>query len=48
LVEEGRMGVKSGKGFFDYSAKPLEELLRERDRKLLKVRRLLRELGEIQ
>jgi len=36
-VERGEMGVKSGKGFFDYSDRPLEQVLRERDAALIKV-----------
>jgi len=48
LVEQGHLGVKSGRGFFDYSNKPLSELLRERDMKLIQVRRLLRKMGEVQ
>ncbi len=37
LMEKGDMGVKSGKGFFDYSDRPLEQVLRERDAALIKV-----------
>jgi 3-hydroxybutyryl-CoA dehydrogenase len=48
LVEQGHLGVKSGKGFFDYRNQPLSTVLKERDIKLLQVRKLLRELGEIQ
>lgn len=36
-VQRGEMGVKSGKGFFDYSDRTLEEVLKERDVKLLEV-----------
>ena len=37
LVEKGNFGVKTGKGFFDYSGRKLEDVLRERDGNLLKV-----------
>jgi 3-hydroxyacyl-CoA dehydrogenase len=36
-VERGEMGVKSGKGFFDYGGRKLEEVLQERDVALLQV-----------
>jgi len=36
-VERGELGVKTGRGFFDYDARPLEEILRERDVALIKV-----------
>jgi 3-hydroxybutyryl-CoA dehydrogenase len=43
LVGEGHLGVKSGRGFFDWSDRDLEDLLRERDLRLLQVRRLMQE-----
>ncbi len=36
-VENGEYGVKSGKGFFDYSGRKLEDILKQRDLQLLKV-----------
>jgi 3-hydroxybutyryl-CoA dehydrogenase len=48
LVEQGHLGVKTGRGFFDYGDKPLAEVLEERDAKLVQIGRLLRQLGEIQ
>jgi 3-hydroxybutyryl-CoA dehydrogenase len=34
-VAEGALGLKSGRGFYDWRGRPAEELLRERDRRLL-------------
>lgn len=36
-VKNGDLGVKSGRGFFDYGGRPLEQILKERDIALLDV-----------
>ncbi|MEX1378085.1 MAG: 3-hydroxyacyl-CoA dehydrogenase family protein [Eubacteriales bacterium] len=43
-VKKGELGVRSGKGFFDYSDRPIEEVLRERDMKLLDTYESLKDL----
>jgi len=35
LVKKGHLGVKSGKGFYDYSSRRMSDVLRERDIKLI-------------
>jgi 3-hydroxybutyryl-CoA dehydrogenase len=44
LLAEGRTGVMAGKGFFDWGGATPEELFRERDRRLLKLKRALRDI----
>lgn len=45
LIEQGRTGVMSGKGYFDWGDRTPEELFRERDRKLLALKQALRKIG---
>jgi 3-hydroxybutyryl-CoA dehydrogenase len=47
LVAEGRLGVKSGQGFFDYGGRSTEEITRETNVKLIKLREFLKDLGEL-
>lgn len=45
LIAAGRTGVLSGAGFYDYSGKAPDELFRERDLKLLKLKLALQSIG---
>lgn len=48
LIAEGRIGVMSGKGYFDWGDRPPEELFRERDRRLLALKQALRKIGPME
>lgn len=45
LVSEGRTGVLAGRGYFDWGGRDPADLFRERDRKLLALKRAMREVG---
>ncbi len=45
LVAQNRLGVKNGKGFYDYGGKSAVEVMRERDIKLIRLKKLLQDLG---
>jgi len=47
LMAQGKMGIKSGSGFYDYGGRSTEEIMKERDIKLIKLKEFLRELGEL-
>lgn len=44
LVEEGNLGIKSGKGFYDYEGVNLEELKKKRDKQLFEIFRVTKKL----
>ncbi len=43
-VKKGELGIVSGKGWYDYTGKSLDELSQMRDKKLVKIIKFLREL----
>ena len=48
LVRNGHLGVQTGKGFYDYGDRPLRDVLRQRDEKMLAVRKVLQQLKELE
>src|SRR3954470_23559054 len=47
LAAEGRTGVMAGKGFFDWGGREASELFRDRDRRLLALKKAMRAIGPL-
>ncbi|MDH3463961.1 MAG: 3-hydroxyacyl-CoA dehydrogenase NAD-binding domain-containing protein [Acidimicrobiia bacterium] len=47
LVDQGKLGVKTGAGFYDWDHRDAKELIHRRDEELLRRMKLLREQGEL-
>jgi 3-hydroxybutyryl-CoA dehydrogenase len=47
LVSQGKLGVKTGSGYYEYSGRSTEEIMKERDLKLIRLREFLKEMGEL-
>lgn len=47
LVAQGKFGIKTGSGFYDYPGRSPEDLMRERDIKLIKLMEFLKRMGEL-
>jgi len=45
LVGKGYLGVKSGRGFYDYTSKNIADVLKERDQKLIRLLNFLKQKG---
>jgi 3-hydroxybutyryl-CoA dehydrogenase len=41
LVKRGHLGVKSGRGFYDYSSRKMSDVLKERDMKMINLLKFL-------
>ena len=46
LVEAGNLGIKSGKGFYDYEGMDIEALKKKRDKQLFEVFRVAKKFME--
>lgn len=46
-LERGDLGVKSGRGFYDWSERNIEQLLEHRDRQVARQLEFLKEIGEL-
>lgn len=46
-VEAGHLGIQTGQGFFDYEGRSVVDICRERDERMLRVRRTLENMGEL-